>query len=473
MSKFFQNWGWWITLPVVLLAIVPQAFTKGMFMDGIMYATLAHNYFLGEGELWKPFFSTDYYPIFFEHPPLVFALHGYLYSLFGDGFYMDKLYAVVINLLTVLVLYLIWNKTFENKPAIRSFSWLPILLWISIPRVFWAYHNNVLDITMGLFSTASVYSLLFVGNKFSFRAVSALTIASVFLLMAFLSKGFVGLFPLSFLFWKDVLLEKKNIKIIALKSSALVLTFSTIACIFFLTSPEALTCIQTYLETQVKQSLAGERETDNRFFIIKTLLTEALFPILLSVASIIYGRFKFQSTDENVYQRAYLFLALGLSGIIPIMVSPKQLGFYLIPAIPFVVMALSAFIIENFKLYNFKLIATLKKTIVLAGLAGFISVIVLSVNLYAHPIRDKVMLEDAEIISKSIKPSKSICAGNEFLAEWSLMAYLKRYHSVELRFKNCNTNFLLSKIDSALDSNLVLAKKLNKYFIYRSINQTE
>lgn len=470
MPLRFHLIGRLFTSLVFLYLLLPNLVAPGMFMDGMMYATLAHNIYLGEGSFWQPYFSAEYYPIFNEHPPLIFGLHSLFYQLFGDSYIIDKLFSFLVALFTLILLHRIWLRLFDRDSTFRALSWFPILLWITIPRVFWTYQNNMLDSAMGLFCALAVWLILHVNRENQFKNWVWLFLASLALLGAFLSKGFIGLFPLCLLFWFDSLIYKLTWLRVIGRSLIFVSIFALVVVLFFAWIPDAYQNISAYLNTQVKQSLMGQRETDSRFFIIKTLLTEALLPILLTAAAFIFHSLRKQKhveTENNA--QAQLLIALGLSGILPIMISPKQLGFYLIPAIPYVVMGLSVFIIQYFKLYQIKLKPTFKKYIYVKLITAMVILVVLVINQHGKPVRDADELADAEKIEHFISTTNCIASGSEMLNSWTMMAYLKRYHGVELRFKPNSCSYFLAKDELLIHGYKLVNLGLKRYKLYQKI----
>jgi hypothetical protein len=63
----------------------------GMFMDGVLYASVSKNYALGFGTFWEPYFSATNYRDFHEQPPLLFFLQGLFCKMFGVAFYTAAL----------------------------------------------------------------------------------------------------------------------------------------------------------------------------------------------------------------------------------------------------------------------------------------------------------------------------------------------------------------------------------------------
>lgn len=460
---------WALTILVFLFLLLPFMFSKGMFMDGMMYTNIAHNLYQGEGSFWQPYFLKTIYPAFHEHPPLAFGLQSLWYDVFGDAIWVDKFYPFCMAIFTGVLMVLIWQKLFEDNKTIQVWSWLPILLWISIPRVFWAYQNNVLESTMGVFCGLALLSLIHVGEKLQFKSFGLMTLSAIFLLLAFLTKGFTGLFPLASLFFIDLILKKFSFKKAVIRSLFLVGIFGLVAILFFGFNQAAFQNIETYLKTQVAESLSGQRETDSRFFIIKTLISESLLPIILTLLiwSISYFRKKSNGDKTMGLAESKVLLIISLSGILPMMVSPKQLGFYIIPAVPYFVMALVALIVPIIQQWQFNPKLIQLKLSAIGILIGYVGLIFFTIHQTGNPTRDQAELNDVHKISQIVGQKTTIDASPELFRNWTLMAYFKRYEGIEMDFSAKRHPYLIAnnaelQFEHYHDSGL----KLEKYRLF-------
>src|SRR5690606_38523269 len=84
---------------------------------------------------------------------------------------------------------------FAKDQRLKLLSWLPVFLWITIPLVFWSGANNVNENTMGVFTIGAVW--LFLKAQTARRGgLWWLLAGAAAVVLATLSKGFPGLFPL-------------------------------------------------------------------------------------------------------------------------------------------------------------------------------------------------------------------------------------------------------------------------------------
>src|SRR5580698_1195935 len=133
-----------------------------MFMDGMLYISVAHNLSEGIGTFWFPQFS--YFNMaglnsFHEQPPLCFGIESLFFKLFGNSIYVERLYTFTTLCITVALIYFFWKEIFKNNYFIRKLSWIPVLLWITIPVCYWSYCNNMCENTMGIFTLLAVFLL--------------------------------------------------------------------------------------------------------------------------------------------------------------------------------------------------------------------------------------------------------------------------------------------------------------------------
>ena len=181
----------WIFVSVVFLGLLlPFLVQQGMLVDGISNAAISSNLSNGIGAPFEPHYTQTVWPHFYEHPPLVFILQSYFFDVLGDGFFAEKIYGLVTAMTTAAGIVLCWKQATSES----NYGWLPVLIWIITPLVFWSFNNNLLENTVSMFTIFSVWAGLKALNK---NQLIWLFISAIFVVLAFLSKGLVGLFPLA------------------------------------------------------------------------------------------------------------------------------------------------------------------------------------------------------------------------------------------------------------------------------------
>jgi 4-amino-4-deoxy-L-arabinose transferase-like glycosyltransferase len=448
---------YFLIIGVFIFIISPNLFSDGMFMDGLIYSTVSQNLSEGLGTFWNPTFSQTHLSEFHEHPPLAFGIQSIFYSAFGDSRYIDKIYSILTILLISILVLKIWEH-FKLKHG-----WIPLFLYLITPLIGWTATNNMLENTMSIFTTLSVYFYLksTENNKYTY-----IILAGIMLALGFLTKGFFAFFPwsLPFIYW--VFIKKTNFKTMFFESIIMVAFTILPLFLLMLISSEAKISLEKYFEIQVVGSLKNVVTVDSRFFILKKLFTELLPAIgIIVLITIMAYRNKLNLTHVKKYQyNLYLFFSLGLTGVLPIMISLKQNGFYIVTALPFFAIAIAFLIyplIEismnkiNFKSNGFK---------IFRWFSIFIFVLSIGTSLYfAKSIgRDKDKLEDIYTILPHLKNGCIINMDASLNQDWSLYGYFSRYKNISLddQLKN-NREFLLINKSSYNDSLLLNYENLD------------
>lgn len=426
---------------VYLVINGPLLFAHGMFMDGLMYATISQNLSLGLGSFWEPFFTEVYLSSFYEHPPLAFGIQSVFFKLFGDSFLIERLYSLGTYLLVSFFLVKIW-RLFDLKHA-----WLPIFFLLIVPRVWWATTNNMLENTMGVFLVIAVYFFL-LSTK---RNLVFLILSGFFVACGFLTKGPFALFiwVLPFLYWGIV---KKESFFYSILQSLKLLAFTLLPLgILFVFSNAAYNNIYNYLVIQVVNSLEHVQTVQSRFYIVEYFLSELILSgvFVFLIFSIYYFKHKALPKLNTQYALALVFLILGLCGVLPIMISMKQSGFYSLPTYPVFALGfafLSYAIIDQFITWICKFRLFLPSLYVFAlALIAFGSV--RSVMNYNTFSRDEEKIKDVWLISDYLGKNCTLEIEQEELSNWSLQAYFQRYGKINLAHNAEHLRYKLIKND--------------------------
>ena len=151
---------WLLLIGLFLILVSRSLLTEGMFFDGVTYASISRNMAEGQGTFWNPHYTQALYPEFRQHPPFALGMEALAFKAFGDHWWVEKFYSVLMFLLSVLFIALIWKRTTNNL----RWAWLPLLFWLAMPLVSWSATNNLLENTMAVFVLLSVY-LMIVGYQ--------------------------------------------------------------------------------------------------------------------------------------------------------------------------------------------------------------------------------------------------------------------------------------------------------------------
>jgi len=444
MFKLFKNIKfnqfWLFTILVFTILLVPSLVQKGMFLDGVTYAAISNNLANGIGSVFELHYTKTLMPIFNEHPPLVIWIQALFFKFFGDYFWVEKLFSFLTALLSASAMVLLFNFFFKEK----KYNWFLLFIWITIPKVFWAYNNNVLENVLTVFVLYSVYFQL---QYFKTKKIYHIIIAALLVVASFLSKGLVGLFPLIVPFLYFLIFEF-NYKKIFLNNGLLIILVLVFlqSCLFFF--PDLKENLIRYFDAQLIPALQGKREitTTNRFKIIFQLLIELSFPLILLLICLILIK-----TKKYLYKKESLFFILiGLSGSLPLIISLKQRKFYIVPTIPFFIIGLSLLILP-FLVHKFDYLLEKKNTI-LKVLNSILAVIfiVLVINFDGY-FRDKSKVQDIEKIVSEIEKGEIISSTKSLTKDWGTIAYFSRLNYISLTDKSENKYFIKSKQEQLPD----------------------
>jgi hypothetical protein len=441
-------------LGIFMLLFCAKVFQHGLFFDGLIYSSISQNLADGVGTFWQPHFSQTLYPEFFEHPPLVFGLQSGFMSLLDGAFFAEKLYGLLAASSVLILLALIWRKLVKTD-AQKQLYWLPVFCWIITPKNSWSFGNNMLENTMAVFSLASVYLLLLTIGWTGAKRMLGILGAAICLLLAFLSKGFPGLFPLAF-FILYFLLFKPNysIKRMLKDSAILVLSTAAVFFVFFFFNTAAQESMTTYIDSQVIGSITGKNRVGSRLVLMKNLFNE-LIPILiisLIFLGVYWKKIKlFISENAMLKRRVLFFLAIGLSASVPMMVSLKISSFYLITALPYFALA-GAFFLTPFvsatvdKLKASKIGFNILRLFAVLAIAFGIGLTAVNVNTIG---RNHDMFNDMDQLEKHIDPSSIISLHSSYHGDWTTIAYLQRYLRISVDRINMDRAYYLVPINTA------------------------
>ncbi len=406
-------------------------FSKYMFMDGLFYTTIARNISIGDCSLWHLKFTNTFFTEFHEHPPLAMFIESLYFDLFGYNWFVDKFYSFSTYIFTAVVIHKIWKLVNPNY----AISWLIILFWLFTPVVFWAVGNNMLENTMTIFILLSVYFLL--RNIINQRGYFII-LAGIFIVLGFLTKGFVALFPISFFFIHFLVFRNFSIVSMILKSLLLIAACVISLLLLFLLQPQALEAMKDYVSVQVINSLNNVVTVESRFFIVKRLLSELLAVLILLAILYFFTRKKGGRLNSNKFQKkwALFFIFFGLTGVLPIMVSMKQSGYYILPSYPLLIIGIASLFIQklyvlHLKLHDFKYFKIIGIVLFSLGLTYSLT----SINKYG---KDEKLVKDVEVISSYLKKGTIVTASETMIDDFSLHAYLYRFNFISI---DCNNKF--------------------------------
>jgi len=421
----------WVLLAGILL---PRLAAWGMFHDGVTYATISRNLSIGLGQWWKPYYTATLHPEFYEHPPLVFVIQSFFFTLLGGHYLVEKLYSLITMLLSLISIVCLWRYVTGDEDNFRRYTWLPILLWLAMPRWQWAYQNTVFCLLSFVCSFKALYT------PHLFRQMLYAFCAGLMVVAAFLSKGPVGLFPLTAPLLYAIFVEHTDIR----KGISV-----TLMCIFsaaglfglLLLYEPAWVDLSQYISHQVLASLksppqTGINEIGRLSFVFS--MTKELTPSLVLIALIfILARYENTlSLPKKMTRKAAACLLIALSGSLPVLFSYKQHSYYIVPALPFFALACSLLLcpslsrmfdrrIPIWKDQSFRLLYRIE-------VGALLCIVTVSLFLINTPYRDMDMFRDLQAISRIVPAGSIIGIHPSEWGDWELHAYLHRHLRISL-----------------------------------------
>lgn len=413
--------------------------TRGMFMDGLIYTSVADNMANGIGSFWHLTYTRTNDTEFYGHLPLAIWMMALWFKVFGTSMLTAKAYSVAVLLLTWVLMVAIWKRLGFKL----SLGWLPLLMLTLIPDVALAAHNNYLESTMTVFVLASVW-LALRGKGVGWHVLAGLMLAA-----AFLTKGPTGLFPLALpaLLW--LFGTRKGFWPMVGNTLLMVAGFAVPMAVLWFGVPDAAEFLAKYIDNQV---IGGSQlPIASRTYVVTTLLTHTAVVLLIAVAAALFGILNKKASwrpTRDSWRRFGLMFALALCGTLPMMVSTKQRAFYLLTVFPFVALAVAALLEPLVRHYEKQL---QRPAMTVVTVAVLVAAVIANALHYGKPGRDKVMLTDMDLIAPALQEGETVTITPDLASNNSLHGYWYFYHHVTLDPEGAHRH-LISTTDVA-DSN--------------------
>jgi 4-amino-4-deoxy-L-arabinose transferase-like glycosyltransferase len=404
-------------ISVAVILIIAPLFQQGLFIDGLLYKTVAYNYSVGEGFFWKMKFTDVSMNPFYEQPPLFFFITGIYFRLFGCSLFADRMLTVTIAICTIYILYRSCASLFYNSKV----PFLILLLFLlSVQVLCWSYVNQVIEPLVCLFSSLSLLIFLKGINQSTLYKTACYAFVFAFLVpLLFLTKGFQSCFiaalPLLHLaFFRT----KKSLLFGSISSilSALILLF------LIFQYPPSTVWFDNYFQKRLMSSLNNVgATTNNHFEIIGRIFTELLFPFVLILTATITSRN--YTTSQN--KMAWVLLITAFAGSLPFAITLEQRGFYLVPSFTMYLLSLLIFFEKQIKFFYENLTRLLSKKysvyFLYSFLAGSIFYLLVSPTLFK---RDENLIKDLAYISPLIAVGDTVSIHEETWNNVPLHGYL-------------------------------------------------
>lgn len=431
--------GWLLVTAAAVGMLFPVVLLRGMSLDGVTYATIARNMALGVGDFWHPYYTATLLNPFVEQPPLALWLESLLFRLCGDHWWVERVYSALTVVPTAVLLAMIWRTLFAGQPRFQSFAWLPLALWVLMPGWFWIYRHNYLENTLGIFTALGVLASL-KALQFTRWWPTWILLAAASIVAALGCKGPVGLFPLATPALAWLTLRKLNFNAALLVQASLAVALAGVLGLVCW-QPQAREFLAAYYQRQVLDSLQGQRETVDsplgHFYLAWSLLVHLWPSASMAGLLVLTGRRRGVDMSPETWRPALFCLATALSASLPIMISPKQTGYYSAPSWPFYTMALAVWCLpaamaladRRARAVRVELAA---RSLCWAASAGLVLLVGLSPLWIGKTQRDASLIRDVERIGCIVGDHRTIVMPTSLERQWSLHAYLYRWHYISL-----------------------------------------
>ncbi len=392
-----------------LLYLAADLASRTMGLDGVVYAGIARHLSEGLGSFWFPPHFDASALAFHDHPPLGVWLQSQWFALFGSAFWVERLYCVAL----LLVLLLLVAKVYRSAGG--TGAWWPLLFLLPIPVVTRAIKDNLLETLVAIVALAAVWMAWQGRNRGGWHRCWDVGVGFLCLAGA-LTKGPAAVFPLVAPGVVALVVDRSL-------SQALIRSLTAgfaflLPFVLLLTYPPVLESLSRYLDVQLLASLVGERPADHdRIYLLGQMAVQlgVLLLVLLAAMAFNPGRIRFSRESLTLF-------VIGLAGMLPLLISPRQYRHYLMPAMPLFALAASLLITPPALTRARRLLPWLAAVLVVAVLAR-------GIWWFGAPGKDRDLLADAAKIASVAElrgaESVSFCQTAD-----QLRLYLWRYHSI-------------------------------------------
>lgn len=394
--------------------------TRGMFMDGLLYTSVAANLAEGVGTPWQLVCTQTIHTPFFEHPPLMMWMLSLWFRLFGVSMAAAKAYSAAVVLLTATLMVAVWRRLGFGL----RLGWLPLLMFALIPDVPLSAHNNYLESTMAVFVLLSVW-LVLRGGGVGWHLLAGCSVA-----LALLTKGPVGLFPLAMPLLLLLFGERRGVWTMVRGTGAMLVGAVVPLAVVWYACPGAADYLGRYFERQIQTGI--HEPVAQRTYILKAFISRTAIVLVIALVAGLWPIVR-KGCGWRVpcdgWRRAGILFALSLCGTLPMMISTKQRAFYLLTVFPFV--ALSAAAVAEPVVRHIR-VRISNRAVVAATAVVVAAAIVLNAMHYGKAGRDEALLSDMDIIAPHLVEGETVSIPQALASHYSLHGYYYFCHRVSL-----------------------------------------
>jgi 4-amino-4-deoxy-L-arabinose transferase-like glycosyltransferase len=457
------------TAAVIIALVGPSLIQHGMFMDGMIYATVARNFAEGLGTWWNLYLSDTLLTSYHDQPPMTMWIESFFFMILGDSIYTERVYSFFTALVNAWLIGIAWRTLYHDRPEWRGVAWLPVLLWIVVPVCFWSFANNMQENTMSIFVLGSLISLLRYDRSGKWAYLVA---AGVAIFFASMCKGVQGTFLIAMPLAGWLVFRKQKFPVALLRSA--ILAAIPLAIYGILVQNETIArSLQDYFRDRLVSTFNDPAAaTYGRFYLLEKLTLELAAPALLCLLIYLFTRRR-TSGGPPATRTAVFFFILGLCGTLPLLVTREQRGFYLVTTLPFYAIGLASLIAGRLtdRPGDTTSPRHYRARMAVASLC-MVAAITMTVLRAGHTRRDRDMLHDVHATGAVVPPHSTIGVSGETWRQWSLQLYFARHYYISLdgnAERRHEHAFFLGRKDMPADPQLHdTGVPLNGYVLYRN-----
>ena len=447
-SKDSTNISFWlITIAILLGLTLPVLIQDGMFLDGVYYSCIAHNLSQGIGDFWFAIYSRMgqvSYAAFHEQPPLVFGIEALCYKLLGDSIYTERIYTFMTMVAAAWLIHKLWQELFKADARLAPLSWLPILLWITMPICFWSYRNNMCENTMAVFALAAVW---FLYRYIHYNNWWYVCIAAILIVAASLSKGPPGLFPIATIAIAATIGGLIPIPR-AIYATCVLILIVVLCFMAILSLPHAADSLYIYFFKRLLGRVQAEPTVGSHWvtlvYIAQELITSV---ILLAIVAILRKKRKKDWNAPTPHQSAWQLIVIGAAGTLPLMLTLVQKAFYMVAAMPYFAMGIAMWLAPavHTGMEDYLSSRTPQRILRYIGTVALLFSIAMTAAMYGKTSRDTDVLHDVYTMGKVIGKHQSVMGYHNVCYDLVLENYLVRNFNIEIVLTDTPQYFIWAK----------------------------
>jgi 4-amino-4-deoxy-L-arabinose transferase-like glycosyltransferase len=285
-------------------------------------------------------------------------------------------------------------------------------------------------------------SVMMIQSWFGQQKLWKLILSGFYIVLAVLSKGAPGLFPLSvaliYVLATRRISMKKALNATLVLCSVVVLCFAVLLC--FRESRESLSI---YFFQRLVQRVNEVPTVDSRFFIIEQLLIEQSGQILLVAVILLFRKNRERALSNR--RSAVFMLCVGLAGSLPLALTLVQRTFYYVPSLPFFALGLGLLIAPSVSEWVSWITSAWRRGLLVIGAAALLTALGLTASSFGKSGRDQDTLHDVYEIGKLIPSGSTVSIPHELWNRWELQCYFMRYFFISLEDGQERDYFLTDK----------------------------